>query len=83
MGEAEEGVVLEFDIPLGAAPAFGGFPPVAGEGEGSVGVEDGAAVGAVEEDERVMVAAPWFGGDVDRDGRAVAGERKGGLGRDW
>ena len=72
MGEAEEGVVLEFDVPLGVLPAVGGVPPVAGEGEGAEGIDNGALVGAVEEGEGVVMAAAGFGGDVDGDGGAVA-----------
>ena len=79
MGEAEEGVVVELDVPFGAAPAVGGFPPVAGKREGAAGVEDGAAVGAVEEGEGVMAAAPWLGGDVDGDGGTEALQGQGGL----
>lgn len=72
VGEAEEGVVVELDVPLGVLPAVGGVPPVTGEGEGAEGVDDGALMGAVEEGEGVVMAAAGFGGDVDGDGRAVA-----------
>jgi hypothetical protein len=72
VGEAEEGVVGEFDIPFGALPAVGGIPPMAGEGEGAVGVDDGAAVRTVEEGEGMLVSAAGFRGDVNGDGRTEA-----------
>jgi hypothetical protein len=75
--EAEEGVVFELDVPFDALPAFGGVPPVAGEGEGAVDGTDGTGVGAVEEGEGVVVALAELGGDADGGWGAEAGQRQG------
>jgi len=72
----EEEGVFEFDIPLGFLPAL--VPPGAGEGEGAAGFSDGALVGAGEEGEGMVEAAPFFGGDADVDGRALAVEGESG-----
>lgn len=48
------------------------FPPGAGERERAAGFEDLALVGAGEEGERMMEAAPFFGRDIDWDGGALA-----------
>jgi len=68
--------VLEFDIPLGFLPTL--VPPGAGEWKGAAGYFDGALVGAGEEGEGVVEAAPFFGGDADVDGRALSIEGESG-----
>jgi hypothetical protein len=74
-GELNEEGVFELDVPLGLLPAL--VPPGAGEGERAAGLFDGALVGAGEEGEGVEEAAPFFGGDADGDGRALAVEGEG------
>jgi hypothetical protein len=72
VGEAEEGLVGELEVPFDALPAFIGIPPVTGERKGPVGVGDGSAVRAGEEGEGVLVAIARFGGDVDGDRGTIA-----------
>ena len=65
MDEAEEGAVGELDVPLGALPALGRIPPLAGKGKGTAGGGDGAGVRPVEEGERMGLPVTQLGGDVN------------------
>jgi hypothetical protein len=74
VGEAEEVVGFELDVPFELLPGIGGAPPVAGDGEGAVEVGDATAVGAGEEGEGLRVATMRrIEGDGDFEGWAVAG----------
>ena len=80
MGEAEEGVVVELEVPLDALPSFFGVPPGTGERKGAVGIDHAAAVGAGEEGEGMVmvIVVAGFGGDVDFEGGAVSLQWQGG-----
>lgn len=66
VGETEEVAGVELDVPFELLPAFGRTPPVAGQGEGAVEVEDPAAMRAGENGKRVGVTA-MAGGEVEGD----------------
>jgi len=81
VGEAEELVGFELDVPFEVLPGIGGAPPVSGEGKGTVMLEDASAMGAAEQGEGVGVTALWeIEGDDDFDGWSEAGERGGAFG---
>jgi hypothetical protein len=57
VGEAEEGLVGELDVPFGTLPSLGGVPPLPGKEIGALGLSDRAFVGAGEEGKGVGMAS--------------------------
>lgn len=74
VGEAEEVVAFQFDVPLELLPALRGVPPVAGTRKGAEGAADAAAMGAGEQGERAREGALLVEGDRDLDGWTETGE---------
>lgn len=66
----EENRVLKFNIPLSLLPSV--FPPGAGERKWATGFMNWALVGTGEKGEWVMMTPPFFGGDIDGNGWALA-----------